>query len=330
MNDKLPLVTVIIPTYNRAQYISTAIESALAQTYPNIQLVVIDDGSTDETESVVKKYPQAEYVLQPHGRQASARNGGLKHAKGTIIASLDSDDKWDPNFLEFCVTKLEKDKLDFVFTNWNQQLPEGGFTDFLLQDRALQPYLKNENNAWYPLPNDQLRKLYLDTCPSPSSAVVMRKSSIISGWNEDIHVGDDWCMYLDMIIFNKECKAAFTLNKLWYKHVNNNNVFDGRVRNELLELFYIEDNRTFLNRYNDHLSKSERKVINKRCIRGYVELAKHRVFRNRNIGKALMLMHESMKISNIITLLTVPTVIFFGFHRHRRDLLFKLQQKRDD
>jgi glycosyltransferase involved in cell wall biosynthesis len=328
MNDRTPLVTVVIPTYNRANFIATAIESVLAQTYPNIQLVVVDDGSTDETESIVKRYTKAEYILIPHGGQAAARNGGLKHAKGTILASLDSDDKWDPNFLEFCITKLEKDKLDFVFTNWNQELPdEGRFSDFLSHDEYLKPHVKKGKEIWYTLTNEQLRKIYLATCPSPSSSAVIRKSSIISGWNENIHVGDDWCMYVDMIVFNKDCTAAFTMNKLWYKHVNANNVFDGRVRNELLELFYIEDTLTFMNRYYDNLTKKERRVLNKRCIRGYVELAKHHVFRNRNFGKAILLMHESMKISNKLTLLAVPTVIFSGFDRHRRDLLFKLQKK---
>src|ERR1700744_4573839 len=102
MDKTKPLATVSIPTYNREKFIATAIESVLAQTYPNIQLIVVDDGSTDDTVNVVKRYPEAEYVLIPHGGQAAARNSGLHHAKGTIVASLDSDDKWDPSFLEFC------------------------------------------------------------------------------------------------------------------------------------------------------------------------------------------------------------------------------------
>ena len=76
MDNRTPLVTVIIPTYNRAKFIATAIESVLAQTYPNIQLLVVDDGSTDETARIVKNYPKAEYILIPHGGQAAARNGG--------------------------------------------------------------------------------------------------------------------------------------------------------------------------------------------------------------------------------------------------------------
>ena len=117
------------------------------------------------------------------------------------------------------------------------------------------------------------------------------------------------------------------MNKLWYKHLNNNNVYDGRIRNELLELLYIEDTRTFIDRYYDHLNNKERKILNERCIRGYVELAKHHVIRNHSFGKSIMLMHESMKISNALTLLAVPTVIFSGFDRHRKDFLFKLQKK---
>src|SRR5690606_31977727 len=112
-----PLVTVIIPTYNRAEKVKDAIQSVLNQTYTNIQILVIDDGSDDHTQKTIALFPQVEYILQLHAGQAAARNNGLRNAKGSIIANLDSDDMWEPEFLMHCVTKLEDNQLDFVFAN---------------------------------------------------------------------------------------------------------------------------------------------------------------------------------------------------------------------
>ena len=74
MNIITPLVTVIIPTYNREKYVSRAIESAQHQLYKNIEIIVVDDGSTDNTAEVVKQFKDVKYIYKKNGRQASARN----------------------------------------------------------------------------------------------------------------------------------------------------------------------------------------------------------------------------------------------------------------
>src|SRR5690606_5171341 len=98
-----PLVSVIIPTYNRAERVGDAIKSALNQTYKNVQIVVVDDGSADGTSDyIISHFPQVDFIQQQHAGQAAARNNGLRNAKGDIIANLDSDDIWEPDFLFFC------------------------------------------------------------------------------------------------------------------------------------------------------------------------------------------------------------------------------------
>lgn len=95
------MVSVLIPTYNRAHLIGKAIESALAQTYQDIELVVVDDGSTDNTKEVIKRYGRdIVYVYQENRGIAGARNTGIRHCTGDYIAFLDSDDYWLPEKLE--------------------------------------------------------------------------------------------------------------------------------------------------------------------------------------------------------------------------------------
>jgi glycosyltransferase involved in cell wall biosynthesis len=89
----VPLVSVIIPTYNRAEFLSTALDSVLTQSYPNIEVVVVDDGSTDRTPEVMEHYGgRVNYRRQANGGVASARNAGLELARGELLALMDSDD----------------------------------------------------------------------------------------------------------------------------------------------------------------------------------------------------------------------------------------------
>jgi glycosyltransferase involved in cell wall biosynthesis len=94
-----PKVSVIIPTYNRADLLSRAIKSVIAQTYTNWELLVVDDGSTDNTKEVVKEFikkdKRIKYLWEPNsGSPSKPRNFVAKNAKGEYIAFLDSDDEW--------------------------------------------------------------------------------------------------------------------------------------------------------------------------------------------------------------------------------------------
>ena len=94
-----PLISVMIPTYNNAKYIKQAIESIYVQNYYNIEIIVVDDGSTDNTKEIVQQYKYIRYFYIDHKGISVARNTAIEKSRGEYIAFLDSDDYWLPNKL---------------------------------------------------------------------------------------------------------------------------------------------------------------------------------------------------------------------------------------
>ena len=106
-----PLASVIIPTYNRAELICKTINNIFQQTYSNLELIIVDDGSTDDTRSKLQRYgDRIRVVTQNNSGPAVARNHGVRVARGEIIAFQDSDDLWKPTKLERQVALLQKDR----------------------------------------------------------------------------------------------------------------------------------------------------------------------------------------------------------------------------
>jgi glycosyltransferase involved in cell wall biosynthesis len=94
-NQKKPMVSVIIPTYNRGFCIEQTLETVFKQTYTDFEIIVVDDGSTDNTASIIKNYDgQIKYIYQQNSGASAARNTGIHNANGDWIAFLDSDDEW--------------------------------------------------------------------------------------------------------------------------------------------------------------------------------------------------------------------------------------------
>ncbi len=111
-NGDLPKVTIIIPSYNREKFICETINSALSQTYPNIEVIAVDDGSTDTTGEVLLNYGDKITVLEHSGRankgQSAAINLAMRETRSKYVAILDSDDLWVPDKIEQQVKFLEK------------------------------------------------------------------------------------------------------------------------------------------------------------------------------------------------------------------------------
>ncbi|MGL2988119.1 glycosyltransferase family 2 protein [Flavobacterium sp. RSSA_27] len=155
-------VSVIIPTYNRANDLDRCLKSLQNQTYKNFEVLVCDDGSTDNTEEVVEKYNSIltiQYIKDENfGGPARPRNNGIKKANGNVIAFLDSDDWWYPNKLEFSLPYLKD--YDLVYHNLDK---------YYAVDKAKGQVCGRE------LYGDITKDLLINSNGIPNSSVIIRK-----------------------------------------------------------------------------------------------------------------------------------------------------------
>lgn len=135
MTDKL--VSIITPLYNAERFIRETIESVLAQTYSNWEMIIINDGSTDQGPTIVTEYmvkePRIQMLTQPNKGSAAARNNGIRQARGRYIALLDSDDLWEPWFLEQQLHLLHSHHCQLVY-GAHKRINEKG-------EEILQPFI---------------------------------------------------------------------------------------------------------------------------------------------------------------------------------------------
>ncbi len=179
-----PLISVIIPVFNREHLLKRAIESVLAQSFLDYELIVVDDGSSDCSYDVGKSYEQVQAIQQRNAGVSSARNLGAKHAKGEWLAFLDSDDQWLPEKLEEQV-KLIDSEVMLIHTeeNW---IRNGN--------------LVKQPNAYKKEGGDQFFKS-LKLCAISPSTVLLRKSLFnkLGGFREDFPVCEDYDLWLKIV-----------------------------------------------------------------------------------------------------------------------------------
>lgn len=136
-----PYFSIIIPTYNRAAFITRTIESALQQTYPYFEIIVVDDGSTDNTEEVVKSIQtdKISYYRKTNGERGAARNYGINQSKGEYITFLDSDDLLYENYLKNALESIHQYEMPPFFHIGYE------VTDEKLQSKTKVNYLKSDD-----------------------------------------------------------------------------------------------------------------------------------------------------------------------------------------
>jgi glycosyltransferase involved in cell wall biosynthesis len=180
-------VSIILPTYNRAQKVGKSIESVLKQTYTYFELLVIDDGSTDQTEEVVNSYKDKRvryYRLLENGGQSKARNQGIKFAQYDYLAFEDSDDLWRPGKLEaqMCAMKKADKNVGMIYHKFRYDLGEG--RSMILPDEKLEAEKKS---------GDIYAQLLWDNLVGMPTVLIKKECvAEVGGMDESLHCLEDY------------------------------------------------------------------------------------------------------------------------------------------
>ena len=147
-------ISIIMPCYNAASFIAQAMDSVLAQTFENWEMLVVDDCSTDASAAIIQEYARQDSRIRyyrtdsPSGSPSIPRNIGLEHARGEYIAFLDSDDLWLPEKLEEQLSFLVTHKLDFVYSDYEKITWRGERKNRVIRARAVSSFWDTiESNA---------------------------------------------------------------------------------------------------------------------------------------------------------------------------------------
>jgi glycosyltransferase involved in cell wall biosynthesis len=179
----LPLVTAIIPSYNYGQFVTEAVDSALAQTTP-VEVIVVDDGSTDDTQERLAPYgDRIRVIRQPNAGLSAARNTGIREARGEWIALLDADDYWHPNKTELQLACAARTGVDFLGTLGRSR----GELPAQLGEPSVVPLLLRDFFIWTPI--------------GPSSVMIRRRCfAEVGHFDETLRAVEDRDMWLRLVL----------------------------------------------------------------------------------------------------------------------------------
>ncbi len=180
-------ISVIIPTYNRKKLLVRALKSVLAQTYRNYEVIVYDDGSSDETEKLMSQFERKIiYIKGKHSGVSHARNEAIKISKGELVAFLDDDDWWDKKYLETVAKKLQGHRFVGAFTNYYKVYENN--TKVLGFKKGSVPDIVDLN--W------MVRGSFIDP-----SFIALRKDALIRAglFDESLSSTEDWDLWLRVL-----------------------------------------------------------------------------------------------------------------------------------
>ena len=240
----MELVSVVIPCYNQGKYIEECIESVKNQTYKNIEIIIVNDGSTDKfTNEILKKlenHKNIKVINIKNGGVANARNIGIRNSKGKYILPLDGDDKIHKKYIEMCIDAIKKEKGDIIYCICRRF----GDTNKLL-------YLKNFSI-----------KTMLQTNVVFCTAMFKKEDyEDTSGYNSNMKYGfEDWDFWLSMI---EKKKSFYRINKVLFyyrikKESRNVKLKENNDRNIQSIKQIRENHKELYSKYEEILNKESR------------------------------------------------------------------------
>lgn len=227
-----PLVSVVIATYNMGQYIDQAVDSILDQTWPNIEVVVIDDGSTDRTSETMEKYKADQrviYIRTPNQGQPKAKNCGINNTHGEFIAFCDADDLWESNKLEVQMPLFSNPAVGVVYSEVSN-IDENNI-------RYIKPAIETRHTGR--VTNQMLIENFV-----PFGTAIIRRQCIEKNgiFDEEFRMGIDWDLWLR---YSLNWEFAYTpertyIYRVWSGQMSNN--YRGRYEfaNRILNKFIAQ------------------------------------------------------------------------------------------
>ncbi|WP_369753184.1 glycosyltransferase [Flavobacterium sp. WC2409] len=234
MNKSFPLLSIVIPCYNDAQYIEQSVLSALNQTYPCKEVIVVDDGSNAETKTILKKLQPkiTKLITQENQGQSTARNNGISYAKGEYILNLDSDDFFEITFCEKAIHKFEEDEEIAIVTCNVNRFNKSGPIDIFYPDGGL------------------INNFLLTNCAMGSAMFKKSDWQAASRYDENMRKGfEDWEFYIRLV---KKGKTAYVIPELLFNYrlkENSTTTKANKIKWELLEYIYIKHRELYITHF---------------------------------------------------------------------------------
>jgi teichuronic acid biosynthesis glycosyltransferase TuaG len=229
------LISIIMPAYNASNYISEAINSVIAQTFTNWELIIVDDGSTDDTSERANEYVLKDnriyYYYQENGKQGKARNLGISKSKGEYLAFLDADDVWLPEKLEIQIREIQKKNVDLVFAD--------SYLFFNDEIEDVSQKMNIQGNIFF---DKSSLKLFLEGNKIPILTVLVKKERImnVGGFSEELNIQnvEDYHLWLKLLICNCVFYSSNHILAKYRVHNNSATSSDKQVLDKIPNVFF--------------------------------------------------------------------------------------------
>lgn len=233
-----PFFSIVLPTYNRAHLLSGAINSVLNQSFDSWELLVVDDGSTDNTQSLVQSFPdkRIRYIYQDNAERSAARNNGINQAKGEYICFLDSDDSYDQHHLKKVYEAIESNKFQDAI--------------YVVSSTAVKADSKEQTKINIKLGSNDMETVLLNSI-TPGQFITPAKIIESCGFNEKIRISEDTEILVRLV--QKLPLYILAVHTLIYIKHDDNSVNTDRYnafkdRKETLTMLFAEIPKAYLSR----------------------------------------------------------------------------------
>ncbi len=248
----MELISIIMPAYNADKYIEKTIKSIIMQTYTNWELVIVNDGSTDDTDNICKKYAKDDIRIKYHYKEnegvSIARNFGINKAQGKYCMFIDSDDTMNPNMIEKMYSKIIQNNCDIVRCNYyintcidsNEMLEEGLYSKSNIKNTLIDMILQEKMKCFVWL--------------------LLIKKDKIKKFKENLHIYEDFCFYLENLL---SISSMYIMNEklYYYNKENENSLSKKNIEKNINNMISAEKSIIeILNQYNLDTKENKKKI----------------------------------------------------------------------